>query len=75
MHFSLFADNFLICFSMVVTRGLGSNDPKRLSASDDENRWIVAAEVAASIREVILKMFRFVKTTLIETFGFIKMAA
>ena len=68
MCFSLFTDNFLMCFSMVVTRGLGSSNPERLSVSDDEIRMIVASEVATTIREAIPEMFGFVRTILIETF-------
>lgn len=62
------SDGFLVCFSMVVTRGLGSSDPERPSASDDEICRIVAAKVAAMIRGAILEMFGYIKTTLIETF-------
>ena len=53
MPFSLISDNFLMCFSKVVTRGSGSSEPKRPSASDDEIYRIVAAEVAAKIRVAI----------------------
>ena len=53
---------------MVVTRGLGSNNPKRPSTNDDEIYRIVAEEVAATIREAIPEMFGSIKTTLIENF-------
>ena len=57
-----------MCFSMVVTQGSGSNNPKRPSASNDEIGKIIVAEVAATIREAIPEMFGFVRTILIETF-------
>ena len=44
------ANDFLMHFSMVVTRGSGSSDPKRPSASDDEILRISVVEVSTEIR-------------------------
>lgn len=62
------SDGFLVCFSMVVTRGSGSSDPERSCTSDDEIRRIVAIELAAEIRGAIPEMIGSINTTSIETF-------
>lgn len=68
MHFSLIADDFVMCFSVVVTWALGSNEPDRPSSSDEEIRRIVSAEVAMAIRGDILETFGSIMNILVENF-------
>ena len=53
---------------VVTTRGSCSSDQERLGSSDDKIRMIIATKFATSMREAILEMFGYIKTTLIKQF-------
>ena len=56
--------------SMVYTRGSGSGvgDPERPCLTDNDIREMNTTYVTMAVREVILKLFRYIKTRMIELF-------
>lgn len=55
---------------MVTTRrsGSGSDGPVRRGLDKDEIRLLITTQVTFAVRQVILKVFRYIKTTMIEIF-------